>query len=105
MVYTPWMYSRLSQSPNLPYSKGVGSLVVFLPLWCYSKSEWSLPSEIAVHKGGSIIGAKPNLSSKAIELVCCGTPTGCVLVERKAQHRGKWEQQQQRTSLERDLVS
>ena len=46
-----------------------------------------------------IIGAKPNIYSKAIELVCYGSPIGCVLVERKAQHRGLWEQQQHRTSL------
>ena len=35
------------------------------------------------------IGAKPKLYSKAIELVCGGSPVGCVLVERKAQPRGK----------------
>ena len=35
------------------------------------------------------IGAKPNIYSEAIELVCGGSPIGCVLVERKAQHRGK----------------
>ena len=29
------------------------------------------------------------LYSKAIELVCDGSPIGCVLVERKAQHRRK----------------
>ena len=40
------------------------------------------------------------LYSEAIELVCGGSPIGCVLVERKAQHRGKWEKQQHRTSLD-----
>ena len=45
------------------------------------------------------IGAKPNLYSEAIELVRCGPPIGCILVERKARRRGKWEQQQHRTSL------
>ena len=47
---------------------------------------------------------QPNLYSKAIELVCGGSPIGCVLVERKAQNRGKWEQQQHRTSLDQLLV-
>ena len=46
------------------------------------------------------IGAKPDLYSKTIELVCGGSPIGCVLVERKAQHRGKWEQQQHRGKWE-----
>ena len=32
----------------------------------------------------SLIGAKPNLYCKAIELVCGGSPKVCVLVERKA---------------------
>ena len=50
------------------------------------------------------IGAKPNLYSEAIELVFGGSPIGCVLVERKAQHRGKLEQQQHRTSLDQLLV-
>ena len=36
---------------------------------------------------------KPNLYGKAIELVCGGSPIFCVLVERKAQHRGMWRQQ------------
>ena len=35
-----------------------------------------------------------------MELECGGSPIGCVLVERKAQHRGKWEQHQHRTSLD-----
>ena len=33
-----------------------------------------------------------------------GSPNGCVLVEKKAQHRGKWQQQQHRTSLDQLLV-
>jgi hypothetical protein len=37
------------------------------------------------------IGAKPNLYCEAIELVCGGSPKICVLVERKSQHRVKWE--------------
>ena len=44
------------------------------------------------------------LYSKAIKLVCGGSPIGCVLVERKAQHRGKKEQQQHRTSLDQLFV-
>ena len=40
----------------------------------------------------------------AIELVCGSFLIGCVLVERKAQHRGKKEQQQHRTSLDQLLV-
>ena len=38
------------------------------------------------------------------KLVCGGSPVACVLVERKAQHRGKWKQQQHRTSLHQVLV-
>ena len=53
---------------------------------------------------GITIGAKPNLYSKAIELVYGGSPIGCVLVERKAQHKGKRQQQQHRTSLDQILV-
>ena len=33
-----------------------------------------------------------------------GSPITCVLVERKAQHRGKWEQQQHRTRFDQLLV-
>ena len=40
------------------------------------------------------IGAKPNLYCEAIELVCGGSPKICVLVERKSQHRVRWEGQQ-----------
>ena len=40
------------------------------------------------------VGAKPNLYCEAIELVCGGSPIGCVLVEWKAQGRVKWEGQQ-----------
>ena len=40
----------------------------------------------------SLIGAKPNLYCKAIELVCGGSPKVCVLIERKARHRVKSEQ-------------
>ena len=36
--------------------------------------------------------------------MCGGSPMFCVLVERKAWHRGKWEQQQHRTSLAQLLV-
>ena len=43
---------------------------------------------------------KPNLYSEAIELVCGGSPIGCVPVECKAQLSGEWEQQQHRTSLD-----
>ena len=42
----------------------------------------------------------PNLDIKAIDLVCGGSPIGCVLVEMKAQHREKWEPQKYRTSLD-----
>ena len=42
----------------------------------------------------------PNLYSEAIELVCGGSPIGCVLVECKAQLSGEWEQHQHRTSLD-----
>jgi hypothetical protein len=38
-----------------------------------------------------VIGAKPNLYCKGIGLVCGGSPKICVLVERKSQHRVKWE--------------
>ena len=51
-----------------------------------------------------IIGAKPNLYSEAIELVCGRSPIGCLLVERKGQLKGKLEQQQHRTSLDQLLV-
>ena len=37
------------------------------------------------------IGAKPNLYCKVIGLVCGGSPKICVLLERKSQHRVKWE--------------
>ena len=47
---------------------------------------------------------KPNLYSEAIELVCGGSPIGCVLVEWKAQHREFWEQLQHRTSLDQLFV-
>ena len=50
------------------------------------------------------IGAKPNLNCEAIELVCGGSPIGFVIVERKAQHRGKSEEQLHRTSLGQLLV-
>ena len=40
----------------------------------------------------------------AIELVCGGFLIGCVLVKRKAQHRGKKVQQQHKTSLDQLLV-
>ena len=39
----------------------------------------------------SPIGANPNIYSEALELVCGSSSIGCVLVERKAQHRGKQE--------------
>ena len=39
----------------------------------------------------AIIGAKPNLYCKAIELVCGGSPKVCVLVEWKALDRVKSE--------------
>ena len=42
----------------------------------------------------------PNLHSEAIEMVCGGSSIGCVIVERKAQYRGKWEKQQHRTSMD-----
>ena len=38
-----------------------------------------------------LIGAKPNLYCKAIELVCSGSPKICVLVERKSRNRVKSE--------------
>ena len=43
---------------------------------------------------------KPILYSEAIELVCGGSPIGCVLVECKAQLSGEREQLQHRTSLD-----
>ena len=49
------------------------------------------------------IGTKPNLYIY-IELVFGGSPIGRVLVQRKDQHRGNWEQQQDRTSLNQLLV-
>ena len=55
-------------------------------------------------KAGVAIGAKPNVYREAIELVCGGSSIGCVLVYRKVQHRGKWEQQQLRTSLDQLFV-
>ena len=44
------------------------------------------------------------LYSKAIELVCGGTPIGCFLVDRKVHHRRKKDQHQHRTSLDQLLV-
>ena len=43
--------------------------------------------------------SQTKLYSEAIELMCGGSPIGRVLVERKAQHRGQWEQQHHRTCL------
>ena len=51
-------------------------------------------------RGGLIHWRKPNLYSEAIELVCGGSPIGCVPVECKAQLSGEWEQHQHRTSLD-----
>ena len=49
--------------------------------------------------------ARPNQTGgMAIELVCAGSPIGCVFVERKAQYKGKWEQYQHRTSLDKLVV-
>ena len=70
-------------------------------------SEWPLLSCVeatkVIHRE-QCIGVKHNLYSEAIELVCGGSPIDGVLVERKAQLRGKGEQQQQRTSLDQLLV-
>jgi hypothetical protein len=46
-----------------------------------------------ISRGVMAIGAKPNLYCEAKELVCGGSPIGCVLVdvERKAQDRVKLE--------------
>ena len=53
----------------------------------------------------STIGNQPNsIYSEAIELVCGGPPIGCALVERKAQHKVKKEQQQHRTNFDQLLV-
>ena len=54
----------------------------------------------------STIGNQPNsIYSEAIELVCGGPPIGCALVERKAQHKVKKEQQQHRTNFDQLLYN
>ena len=54
------------------------------------------------NKALTSIGA--SLYSKAIEQVCGGSPIVCVLIERKAKHRGKWKQHQHRTCWDQLLV-
>ena len=46
----------------------------------------------------------PNLLSGAIELVCVDSPIACVLVECKAKHSEKWEQQHHRTRSDQLLI-
>ena len=43
------------------------------------------------HSCTNCTGAKPNIFSEGLELLCGDSPIGCVLVERRAQHRGKKE--------------
>ena len=46
---------------------------------------------MSAHTSIGAIDAQPNIYCEAIELVCGGSPKVCVLVERKALDRVKWE--------------
>ena len=69
-------------------------------LWTNQSDYWRVRTVVQTVSCTSVHWHIPNHYSKAINLVCGASPIDCVLVERKAQHREKWEQQQYKTSLD-----
>ena len=81
--------------------------------WHYPLHRHSMVSQASVHcsveNGGNLVDVArkegiPEERLRSSLLVCGGSPIACVLVECKAQHSGKLEQQQHRTSLDQLCV-